>query len=116
MPARSPAVTIGWTSTVRRQGSAAALRPGGAGATATARDTTAPAVSACLSLGVMHRILSHRPCAELVEGCLPVSLPGADIGFLTVCRRFESCRGHVTELQNRSAFGRSLIVDANFAL
>jgi hypothetical protein len=31
-------------------------------------------------------------------------------------RRFESCRGHVTELQTRNATGQSLIVTARFVL
>ncbi len=30
-------------------------------------------------------------------------------------RRLVPCRGHVTELQTRSATGRSLIVEASFA-
>jgi len=34
----------------------------------------------------------------------------------TQLRRFESRRGHVTELQKRSTVGRSLIVNTSFTL
>jgi hypothetical protein len=41
---------------------------------------------------------------------------GASVALRRRKRRFESCRGHVTELQMRTVVGRRLKVEASFAL